>query len=162
MKDRHYLYSEEITAKPIKDLIDWIEKTEYIEVKKIIYFNSGGGEGEIADVITDILNRNKNQIILCAFKFIGSAAFDVFYNFEGEKKIMFGTKGMTHFTYETSNAQIGYENSEMIADIDTLKSFVERDKAMIKKMKLTKKEIDMFLSRKDVYFSYKRMKQLFS
>lgn len=66
------------------------------DAKIVIYFSSSGGSLAHADLLLSYLNSLHNNIILLAFHQISSAAFKVFFEFQGQKDIMDNTYSIIH------------------------------------------------------------------
>ena len=129
-----------------------------------IYFCSQGGVLEDSEVIIDIINKNKNRIVLYAFGELASAAFIIFYRVSCEKHIMDYTIGLAHLAMMAVPSN---QSGESIPDSFNTFSYQElvRTKDTIidfyKKVGLNAKEMSTLTKGKDVYFGTERLKQLY-
>jgi len=131
----------------------------YPSEKCTIVINSGGGMGCTSTMILNIINSNRKRFTLVSAG-VYSAAFCIFYHAKCEKKIIYGSVGMHHKEY-LKNIIIGMKGKVIYSD----------DKNSIKNIKLiddsfsheflTKKELKTYNKSYDVYFTFKRMTEIF-
>lgn len=148
-------FKKEINDESADLLIDFINSTEGI--KKKIYLSSDGGFIYVAELIIDLINNNKQDIELIAYNYIGSSAFELFFKSKCKKRILEGTRGMLHFAkMELTVNQKGKPVNKTA--INFLKEEVsKRNDNLIKKLKLSSKELNKYNKGEDVEFSYNRM-----
>ena len=125
-----------------------------------VVINSGGGKSTLATVILDIINSNVDKFTLVSAGAY-SAAFYIFFFAKCKRKIINGSLGMHHKEYLKDI----YINSDK-------KAIYSTDKCQIKNLKniddswakgfLTKRERKGYDKSYDVYFTFKRMKKIFS
>ena len=143
--------------KTTKDFIDFINENQD---ELTIFLNSGGGNSNIKQVLLDILNENKERIMLKASYFIGSNAFRLFFEFEGKKKIMDATYGMFHLTImevATLENNETVESDKMTKE-NMLNFYFETIK-FCERIGMTEEEIQKIKEGKDVYFNNKRLRE---
>ncbi len=124
-----------------------------------IVINSGGGKSTLATMILSIINSNSDKITFISAGCY-SAAFYIFFFAKCKRKIIHGSLGMHHREYLKGN----YINdkgkpkyNDDICQIENLKSV--RDNFLKKVM--TKKEKVIYNNDDDVYFTFKRMTEIF-
>ena len=124
-----------------------------------IVINSGGGKSTLATMILSIINSNLDKITLISAGCY-SAAFYIFFFSKCKRKIIYGSLGMHHREYLKGmyiNEKGNPKYQDDICQIQNLKSV--RDNFLSKLM--TKKEKSIYNNDDDVYFTFKRMKELF-
>ena len=127
--------------------------------KCTIVINSGGGKSTIATVILDMINSNSKKFTLVSAGCY-SAAFYIFYFSKCKRKLVHGSLGMHHKEYLKG-----------ICINSDRKPFYDSDKCEIKNLKsiddsfsykfLSKKEAKMYDKSYDIYFTFKRMTEIF-
>lgn len=139
-------------------LIDFI--VTYRGEQKQIYFSSEGGWISESNVMLDVLNNCKNEVELIGYNSLSSCAFELFFKAECKKRILYGTRGMLHF----AKATLDVNQKGHITDKYNLTNLKEntskRNDELIKKLKLTPKEISKYNKGGDVEFTYNRMLEL--
>jgi len=124
-----------------------------------IVINSGGGKSTLAKVVLDIINSNADKITLISAG-VYSAALYIFFFAKCKKKIVYGSLGMHHKEYLkdmyiTSDGKPKYYDD--ICQVKNLKTL--RDNFLFKFM--SKKEKSIYAKSDDVYFTFKRMTEIF-
>lgn len=146
-----------------QELINTIKQSE-TEEKVTIVMSSDGGDPYLATVFLDFLNSQKDRITLIASDTIASAAFYVFHNFKGERKIVDGTQGIVHHRTVMGIRITGHiknkTNSYDVAQINKAQYFSEKSNKEYQEI-LTKKEFKDFKQGFDVVLPYKRMLEIF-
>jgi len=153
----------EINHNMLNRLANYVNLAQKDNVKLNIYLDSSGGEVSVYSAMADIINNNYENIHLVGYGQLMSAAFYLFFDVKCTKELLPFTTGMTHY-------------SSVDVTINTTGSPVKNgaDDLIVKEMKISKtdlvsfhkdiglnsKEIKQFTQGKDVYFSYKRMKEL--
>lgn len=91
-----YIFDGEIELESISALI-----TALNDDVKVVYMRSIGGELDFIEVVlTELYRKN---CILIGFGHLASAAFTIFYKYEGVKTLLKGTQGMVHLpTFDVS------------------------------------------------------------
>ncbi len=128
-----------------------------------MYLNSSGGMVKFAEAILDILNKNKDRLVLTGFGELSSCAFDVFFNAECKKELLGAVIGM----YHQSNIKVHYdERGKIQADYDKMMMLVGKTeyRAVTKKTcritGMNRKELAQITQGDDVYFSPVRMREM--
>lgn len=127
-----------------------------------ISIRSNGGSKMCNRIVLNALNENKDRVKLVAFGGVYSAAFVLFYFFEGKKAMVPGTTGMYHQSSVnlalSSRGQIDGQEDRLVQDENRRQYNIERGFAS---SFMTKSELKTFCSNRDVYFSFERMKEIF-
>lgn len=127
----------------------------------VLYFSSEGGCADTSTAIVDVINKNKDIVSLIFYGQLFSAGMQIFLFTECYKEILEGTRGMYHFAWQSMMiSEHGRPTSDY--DLFSMREMKETKDENINKLKnkLTAKEIQSISKGKDVYFSYKRMKEL--
>lgn len=152
----------EIDENAVSKLINFLDdsNTDYSLEKDVIYLMSEGGFYDDGIMMVDIINRNKDKIILIGCGTLQSAAFEVFFKAECEKHLLPGTRGMFH----QANIEVCLnEKWKPASDQDkALKNYMtefmsDRTKALCKALRMTAQEKRLIEYGEDVWFSYSRM-----
>ena len=128
-----------------------------------IYFTTDGGEVPSYYCMLDILNNIENHVNLIASGSIQSSGFDVFFKANvSSKSILPYTIGMIHFpviegTLNSHKLPVEGPQKVFLAQMhkDNITSY-----AYLKELGLTPKELKLFKSGKDCYFSTERLNEL--
>lgn len=124
-----------------------------------IIINSGGGKSILATMLIDIININKDRISLVAAG-IYSAAFEIFYFSKCYKYIIEHSVGMYHLGYVVDISIAIDGKIKFDEDINIYNNF-KLDKAHFVKTFMTKTELRKFNKREDIYFTFKRLTEIF-
>lgn len=156
---RYHLLKGQINPEIVKETLDFIcDHKGHLTVA----IDSHGGEKAYADMLLFALNQNKDRVTLIAIAGVASCAFDIFYGFQGVRKMAFGCMGMTHYSSRNidthSNGEAAYAEGD--CHKKNLKAYKEYELFILRKF-ATEKEIKRFKKSWDVYFSFKRMQQIF-
>lgn len=152
---KYYIFSEVIDSEKTSDLLDFLNETEG---PVTIGLNSSGGSCAVSYFLLMALNSMKDRITLVGVSNVFSAAFDLWYHFEGRKDVMDETIGMLHLGY-LPDRQI---SSTGIMD-DLTKVYIPIMKAKKKandkwvKTVLTPQEFKNYNRNKDIYINTDRM-----
>lgn len=126
----------------------------------VIYFSSGGGDFNPSQVITDMINSRPDTLLIGA-RFLGSSAFEIFFNATCHRKLLQGTLGMMH--QSTSSIELN-ENGQPCYREDTarkilIKNFLKpRTLELCKNLGMTEKEtLQIVKHNNDLYFQPERM-----
>lgn len=124
-----------------------------------IVLNSGGGKSNLSQVILDVVNRKKHVTLVSTG--IYSASFVIFYFAKCEKKMTVGSIGMIHLRSNNIRMQSHGkpEYAEDICIMSNWKASSEIDSFVEEFM--TKSELKEYRKGNDVYFNFKRMKEIF-
>ena len=125
-----------------------------------IILNSGGGKQNLSQVILYEINRRKEKVVLISTG-IYSSSFVIFYFAKCQKKMTAGSIGMIHLRSSEirmqSNGKPEYAEGICVMSnwkvSDEIDSFVEAF--------LIKAELKEYRRGNDVYFNFKRMKEIF-
>lgn len=124
-----------------------------------IYCN--GGMKIVEHYILSIINSRSDKVTVIAQE-VYSAAFTLFMEASCKNVLTYGAKGMNHLgkseMYIMSNGKPEYAEDRCI-----LKNFKERQQEEYLKVAkyMNKKELKKFQKGDDVYFTFKRMKEIF-
>lgn len=124
-----------------------------------IFINSCGGKSNIAVLILSIINSNSDRIHLVSAGCY-SAAFEIFYLAKCEKSIVYATIGMYHKAYLENIAISVTNNIRYLSDkcnVDNFNSYQDKFAYTF----LKKKELKDYNLGDDVYFTFKRMLEIF-
>lgn len=124
-----------------------------------IVINSVGGSSVLATMILSIINSNSEKTTLISAGCY-SAAFYIFYFAKCKRKMIYGSIGMHHresIRGLTINEKGNPKYQEDLCHIENLKAV--RDNFL--KRVMTKKEKELYNSDDDVYFTFKRMREIF-
>lgn len=124
-----------------------------------IVLNSGGGKQNLSQVILDIINNGKQVTLISTG--IYSSSFVIFYFAKCQKKLTVGSIGMIHLRSNSikmqSHGKPEYTEDECVVSnwkvTKEIDSFVEAF--------MTKAELKDFRRGNDVFFNFKRMKEIF-
>lgn len=155
---RYHILSGRIEKASAKSLLEFIEENEG---NLTIAIDSTGGEKTFATLINYALLKNEDRITLIALN-IGSCAFDIFWEFSGEKCLAFGCIGMMHHSARDvsiqSNGKPSYDEGE--CHLKNLKTYRELELKIAQDI-CTKPELRRFKENRDVYFTFGRMLEIF-
>lgn len=126
----------------------------------VIYLTSNGGEYAAGQVLTDILNCRPDTELIAA-RFIGSAAFTLFFNAKCKKRLLPGTMGCLHQSSTSIEMDERWKPTYK-NDVDTkefINIFCKKDTLdLCKSIGMTKKETDSIVRyNHDTFFQYPRM-----
>ena len=130
-----------------------------------IYIDSVGGLCYVAEAIQfaiDELVEKKRKVTLIGMGNILSAAFTLFFNAKGNKKVTPGTVGMIHM----SSARLELNEDGKITDsyeqlrFDELRRDAELTAALVAKLKLPPKDVEIIKNGGDLWFNDLQLKQL--
>lgn len=158
---KYYILNDDIADSTIQPLLDFINQNEGSAMQ--IGISSGGGFSDYARFISDVLNQNKEYITLVAVGNVYSAAFRLFHEFEGTKKMTFGSRGMAHHSYQTVpliNNGMG-ATDEAHAAICNSRNYIRPDEIAFAESFMFNEELEKFKQGKEVYFDFARMRQIF-
>lgn len=131
----------------------------YLHEDCTVVINSSGGKNNLATVILDIINSNTSKFTLVSAGCY-SAAFYIFYSAKCKRKIIKGSIGMYHKSFakdinvDSDSKPVYYEDKCLIDN------FKDIDNSFILNL-LTPKEKKLFQKNDDVYFTFKRMTEIF-
>lgn len=158
---KYYLLEERINEASLEKFLSFMNNVQYGDRITII-LDSAGGKNNLARIILDIINVNKNSVTLISCG-IYSACFFIFYNAKCKRKMTQGSVGMVHQgsaevtlngnrkpTFKEDENVIENWKEESVTDLGFVSQF------------LNKKEIQSFKKGDDVYFTFKRMREIFT
>lgn len=128
-----------------------------------IYLNSSGGDPDFGSAMLDAINNKKEITTLIAYGTIYSAAFDLFFKVQCEKRILNGTIGMAHLSrIEFNNFTIeGKPDNQQIL---VYKKWWEIDKRerlkFYEEVGIDKKDLLKIKKGLNIYFQYNRLLEL--
>lgn len=155
---KYFHFDSKIEEKSLDSFLHFINENEQGELSIIL--NSIGGKKNLTYVILDIINANADRITLISCGCY-SASFFLFYKAKCKRKMTYGNVGMMHYASSDmnmmSNGKPSYSEDENVIqnwkeDGEELK-FVEQF--------MTPKELKKYKKGNDVYFTFKRMKEIF-
>lgn len=157
--EKYFHFEGEIASESIKELLVFISENE---CNLLIGINSGGGSDAVAKYLLEVFNRNKDRLSIVVTAGVYSAAFRLVHLFEGIVLLSEGCKGMYHYgTIESVHNALGMPSSPMDKnDISNLVLSRNSDDKYATKF-MTAKELKQFKKGEDVYFDYRRMKEIF-
>lgn len=124
-----------------------------------VYINSNGGKTLLCTIITDIINHNSDRFTLVSCGSY-SAAFDLFYHAKCKKKIVNQSMGMQHKEFLRDISINSDGKYVYTSDKYENKNNKTLDDSYIKEF-MTKKEQKKYKKGDDIYFTFKRMKEIF-
>jgi len=157
---KYYYHADGIKHETLEKLISFIHENPTGEIT--MFLNSSGGDSGVSKIFTKILNDNKDRVTLIASAGVLSAGFYIFYNYKGERKMFNETKGMWHLAWQTLEMNHDWTPSSYQGECSKAEweeSRVEND-SMAKSI-MNKKELKRYNTGGEVYFTSKRMKQIF-
>lgn len=124
-----------------------------------VVINSRGGKSALADIIRNMIEESPVKVTLISAGCF-SSAFELFYKCSGDKIICEGTTGMYHMPY-IKDVSLGINNRpSWEEDICNVSNFDISTVDFIKEF-ITTKELKKFHKNEDVFFTFKRMKEIF-
>lgn len=156
---KYYLHADGINDRSVMDTINFIQNNEG---ELTIGLNSDGGGTSYAAFLLQCLNENRDRITLIALTGVFSAAFRVFYDFAGKKKMSHSCRGMYHYATQDVRmcAKVRPDGPDNEGIVSALKSDKLANDAFVEKF-MTPAELKKFRKNWDVYFDFERMKQIF-
>ena len=151
----------------MEGLIDELQLTKFMEFCNIylpdnactVVINSGGGKSTLAEMIVEIINSHSENFTLVSAGCY-SAAFSIFKFVKCQKKIIKGSLGMYHKEY-LRDVFINKDNKPTnYSDLCQIENFNCIDESWFEAM-LNRKEKAIYRRGEDVYFTFKRMVELF-
>ncbi len=156
---KSYLIDRSIGGKELKNFLEFTDL--HPDDPWDIYIQCPGGQVLFTDCIRFKINNHKPGVrLICMSAY--SSAFHLFYLAEVEKILIYGAMGMIHLGSvkldinskqrpTTLEDAAHLRNGEFISTVDD---------EMSKKI-CTPSELELFQQDRDVYFDFKRMKQIF-
>lgn len=127
-----------------------------------IVIDNGGGKESVCRTMLHMINSRKDRVTLIGSA-IYSSAFELFADAQCKKYLVHGAMGMWHLAY--SNVSMGVDGKPLYhEDIAIMKKHKEtsRDKGIeIAKKYLTPEEMRSYKKGNDVYFTFKRLQEIF-
>lgn len=157
--EKYFLFDGAIVPEKVNPLIDFVQNTPG---DLVIGMNSNGGATGVGRFLTHVLNRNKDRITLINVNRVSSAAFEVFYAFQGKKILLYNVSGMMHRGYvdvSIDSAGKGVYHHD-VDDINKVKYEAAGELEMATLI-MTPAELKKFKKGDDIYFGFDRMKQIF-
>jgi hypothetical protein len=155
---KYYLYASEIDSENATDLIDFINDNEG---PLVIGIYSSGGDASMSYFLSRILNANKDRITLIAIANIFSAAFEMWYRFEGQKEVEDETIGMVHLGGLNQRSVSGDGKLDDLgkAYIPVMKERKRINDVWVKPI-LSPAEFKAYNQNKDIYISTQRLREI--
>jgi ATP-dependent protease ClpP protease subunit len=132
------------------------------DAKIVIYFSSSGGSFTHASLMVNYINLIQDNIILLAFHQISSAAFKVFFEFQGQKDIMDNTFSVIHKGSKNIIAR-DLDNTDSFDFFMTNKMMPVMNKQVVRLYKnigLSKTELRKIENGKDVYLNTDQLRKI--
>lgn len=134
------LYINEIEEENIQTLLDFVCNTE----EKIhIYIDSHGGSCHLFTIFLNVINKNKDRIVLYASGFLDSMAFHLFFRYEGERCVLPYATARLHYSGGDvrimSNGKIEYREEKIYKKYH-LENY-NFEKELFEKLNFSKKEL---------------------
>ena len=167
----YWLYDGEISSKFEEQFIEKINEVQalkfqnpeyekYENIKLKIIFSSDGGFTDSMQSVIEMINENKDIVILKASSTICSCAFTLFFSVQCEREISEVTVGMTHTTVVSLAKSItGYDGHSVLANEESKRSN-NNQLELLNSLGVNPKKIKMFKQGKDVWFSSKELKTM--
>lgn len=156
---KYFHFNGEINEKSLDDFLQFINENEIGEL--VIVLNLVGGKKNLTRVLLDIININSHRVTLISCGCY-SASFFLFYKAKCKKKMTEDNVGMMHYSSTNintmSNGQPTYSEDENI--IKNWKERVKDEVEFVEKF-MTPLELKKYKKGNDVYFTFKRMKEIF-
>jgi ATP-dependent protease ClpP protease subunit len=155
---KYFHFDGDISEKSLDTFLQFVNENEHEQMSIIL--NSIGGKKNLTHVILDIINLNTEKVTLISCGCY-SASFYLFYEAKCKKKMTEGSAGMMHYSSTNintmSNGKPTYSEDENI-----VKNWKE-DKSQEEFVKqfMTPIELKKYKRGNDVYFTFKRMKEIF-
>lgn len=132
------------------------------EDKAFIYLCSEGGYVEAKEAIKSIIHKNSDITTLIAYGEIDSSAFELFFEANCDKEILFGTLGMYH--QATASVIINENGAVKEKGSKATKEYLTRilkkeTVTLCEKLGMSKQEIAKIKTGKDVWFQQDRLIQ---
>jgi len=158
------VFDTEINSAAIGNFLTGIHRIirQTPDAKIVIYFSSSGGSLTHADLLLSYLNSLQNNIILLAFHQISSAAFKVFFEFQGQKDIMDNTFSVIHKGSKNIIAR-DLDNTDSFDFFMTNRMMPVMNKQVIKLYKsigLSKTELKKVENGKDLMLHTERLRKI--
>lgn len=156
---KYFHIDSEINKELLNRFLEFANNNENEDWTINIY--TSGGATVMAKSILYIINQRKDRVTLfCCEAY--SAGFELFYDAKCRKVIVQKGKGMIHMNSSDisiqSNGKPSYSEGACI--IKNWEQDKKEDRSWIKQI-LTKKEYKRYKKGWDVYFTFKRMKEIF-
>lgn len=132
----------------------------YPEDECTIVINSGGGKTTLSEVVLSIINSNSGRFTLISAGCY-SAAFYIFYFAKCKKRIAKQSLGMIHSEYVRDLCMNAKGKTIYDEDRCQVKNFKTCDGDLFVESFLTKTEMKKYKKGEEVYFTFKRMKEIF-
>jgi ATP-dependent protease ClpP protease subunit len=158
------VFDSEINSSVIGSYLTGIQRiiNQTPDAKIVIYFSSMGGSLAHADILLNYLNSLRNNIIIFAFNQISSAAFKVFFEFQGQKDIMDNTYSVIHKGSKDIHAR-DLDNTDSFDFFMANKMIPLMNKKVIefyKNIGLSKKELNMINNGKDLMLHTEHLRKI--
>jgi ATP-dependent protease ClpP protease subunit len=153
-----HLYSD-ITPEALNELINAINSLESKDFLNVYFTCPRGGDFDVARAMIDLINRNKDKIVLYCYGSLVSSGMYIYLWSECQKVILPDTRGMIHLPRMKVEIIASNTRSNSMDDFATkeLDMSIDRIIDSLKGLGLTKKELKEIEEGKDVYFSYERI-----
>lgn len=156
---KYYIHNDGLNEETIKPLIDFVN---FNEGQLVIAINSTGGGQGLEAILRQMLAENSDRITLVAVAGVSSAAFKLFYQYDGKKVLTTGCIGMWHYGYRPAHiderGKLAYTQDK--AHVRSMKQIRPNADALAESF-MNETELRKFRKGDDVYFDFERMKQIF-
>lgn len=133
---------------------------QYETEKKTLILDSVGGKQHISRFLLNIINQNKDKFTLVLLGGY-SAAFYIFYFAKCKKLLVKNAMGMIHYPYNKDISIDDRGKPVFSEDEYTLKNNDKSQSDFVKEF-MNASELRKFKQGKDVYFTFKRLKEIFN
>ena len=152
-------FDDDITIESVRELITIIEESN--SNKFTIYFTSNGGTIPSADVLINFINKNPKKYTFISSWFISSAAFLIMYKIKCKKKILDNTHAIIHLYSSTLEYRLQKDAHSMEYYLTkNLKKSNKKFIKFLKKINISKKNIEKIEKGKDVILNTKELRQI--
>jgi hypothetical protein len=156
---KYFIFSGCISDETVKPLLDFIGENEG---PLRVSLNSGGGCASLAWFLSAALNENKDRLTLTANCGIYSAAFEIFHRFQGPKELTFGCRGAYHLSRQEITMLSTGEPLSGEAETQLTGTALDAERELnFAADFMTGAEFDKMKRGEDVFFNFKRMREIF-
>lgn len=156
---KHCVIKGEINFEAVEVIAGFLNSLEPDEDARV-YLCSDGGSTDARDVLLSMLNCYTQRLTLVAYCEICSAAFELFFLYEGRRELTFGTTGMYHratrmIQMSSSGKPKNKEQDYLLADLKSHAATTAEHIYAITGM--SKSDITKINQEHDVYFEFSEM-----
>lgn len=147
-------FNKDIELDSAANLIYDIQESVLDHGKIDLYFTSNGGDLSSSIILLETLNQYKDSINLIGYNTLQSCGFDLFWKFEGNKRLIEGTFAMIHKGDATCSLRKDPEGRRCISE------FLESMDKKWDYIFLTKEQREVYERQEDVFLSYRELQTI--